>query len=89
MLALAMSRTPHQAASSSDKAALSSSSLDTEVGKLAIDIGLVTRAEVDFCREQQKQASDPNARSLTDLLVEHNYLTVTQAKRVRQVVIDG
>ena len=84
-----MSRTPNQASGSSDKSVLSSSSLDTEVGKLAVDIGLVTRTEVDFCREQQKQASDPNARSLTDLLVENNFLTVNQAKRVRQVVIDG
>jgi serine/threonine-protein kinase len=89
-----MSRTPNQAAGSADKSALSSSNLsssnlDTEVGKLAVDMGLVTRNEVDFCREQQKQASDPNARSLTDLLVEHSFLTVNQAKRVRQVVIDG
>ena len=74
---------------SSDKGVLSSSSMDTEVGKLAVEIGLVTRSEVDFCREQQKQASDPNTRSLTDLLVEHNFLTVNQAKRVRQVVVDG
>jgi serine/threonine-protein kinase len=86
---LAMSRTPNHAASSPNKAVLSSSSLDTEVGRLAVDIGLVTRSEVEFCREQQKQSSDPNARSLTDLLVEHNFLTVNQAKRVRQVVIDG
>jgi eukaryotic-like serine/threonine-protein kinase len=90
-----MSRTPNQAASAADnKAALSSSNLsasnlDTEVGKLAVDMGLVTRSEVDYCREQQKQASDPNARSLSDLLVEHNFLTANQAKRVRQVVVDG
>lgn len=84
-----MSRTPNQAAGSSDKGALASSSLDTEVGKLAVDMGLVTRGEVDFCREQQKQASDPNTRSLSDLLVEHSFLTNNQAKRLRQVVIDG
>jgi eukaryotic-like serine/threonine-protein kinase len=89
-----MSSVPNQAGSSSDKGVsdkgvLSSSSLDTEVGRLAVEIGLVTRNEVDFCREQQKQASDPNSRSLGDLLVEHNFLTVNQAKRVRQVVIDG
>jgi eukaryotic-like serine/threonine-protein kinase len=89
-----MSRTPDHAAGASEKAALSSSNLsasnlDTEVGKLAVDMGLVTRTEVDFCREQQKQASDPNSRSLSDLLVENNFLTGNQAKRVRQVVIDG
>lgn len=84
-----MSSTPNQAASAADKSILSTSSFDTEVGKLAVDMGLVTRNEVEFCREQQKQASDPNARSLTDLLVEHSFLTVNQAKRVRQVVADG
>ena len=89
-----MSRTPNQSAGGSSKAALSStnlssSNLDTEVGKLAVDMGLVTRTEVDFCREQQKQASDPNARSLSDLLIENSFLTVNQAKRVRQVVVDG
>jgi serine/threonine-protein kinase len=52
-------------------------------------MGLVTRGEVDFCREQQKQASDPNTRSLSDLLVEHSFLTNNQAKRLRQVLIDG
>ena len=57
--------------------------LDTEVGKAVIDLGLATRTEVDFCREQQKQASDPNGRSLSDLLVENSFITVNQAKRIR------
>src|SRR5262249_49356558 len=29
------------------------------------------------------QSSDPNQRSLTDLLVENNFLTINQAKRIR------
>jgi len=57
--------------------------LDTEVGKLVIDMGLATSTELDFCREQQKQSSDPNQRSLADLLVEHSFITVNQAKRIR------
>ena len=57
--------------------------LDTEVGKVVIDLGLATRTEVDFCREQQKQSSDPNQRSLADLLVENAFITVNQAKRIR------
>ena len=57
--------------------------LDTEVGKLVIDMGLATPTELDFCREQQKQSSDPNQRSLADLLVEHSFITVNQAKRIR------
>lgn len=63
-----------------------SNSLDTEVGKVVVDAGLATRSEIDFCREQQKHASDPNARSLADLLVEHSFITVNQAKRLRQQV---
>jgi serine/threonine-protein kinase len=57
--------------------------LDTEVGRIVVDLGLATRTEVDFCREQQKQSSDPNQRSLTDILVEHSFITVNQAKRIR------
>jgi eukaryotic-like serine/threonine-protein kinase len=60
-----------------------SSNIDTEVGKVVIELGLATRTEVDFCREQQKQSSDPNQRSLGDLLVEHNFITINQAKRIR------
>src|ERR1700722_7125739 len=57
--------------------------LDTEVGKVVIELGLATRTEVEFCREQQKQSSDPNQRSIGDLLVEHNFITINQAKRIR------
>src|SRR5205823_14396129 len=60
-----------------------SSNLDTEVGKVVVELGLATRTEIDFCREQQKQASDPNQRSLADLLVEHQFITINQAKRIR------
>jgi serine/threonine protein kinase len=57
--------------------------LDTEVGKVVVDLGLATRTEIEFCREQQKQSSDPNQRSLADLLIENNFITVNQAKRIR------
>jgi serine/threonine-protein kinase len=57
--------------------------LDTEVGKVVVDLGLATRTEVDFCREQQKQASDPNQRSLLDILVDNSFVTINQAKRIR------
>src|SRR5688500_4477432 len=60
-----------------------SSSLDTEVGKVVLEMGLATHTEIEFCREQQKQASDPNQRSLADLLVENAFITVNQAKRIR------
>src|SRR3954449_10727309 len=71
----------------SDSNALNlSSNLDTEVGKVVVDMGLATRTEIDFCREQQKQASDPNQRSLADLLVENGFITANQAKRIRRQV---
>jgi len=69
--------------SSSESIAGIASNLDTEVGKVVMDLGLATRTEVDFCREQQKQSSDPNQRSLADLLVENNFITINQAKRIR------
>jgi serine/threonine-protein kinase len=62
--------------------------LDTEVGKLVVDMGLATSTEIEFCREQQKQSSDPNQRSLADLLVEHSFITVNQAKRIRSQLDD-
>jgi serine/threonine-protein kinase len=52
------------------------------------ELGLATRTEIDFCREQQKQSSDPNQRSLADLLVEHSFITVNQAKRIRGQIED-
>jgi serine/threonine protein kinase len=62
----------------------SSSSADTELGKVVVESGLATRTEIDFCREQLKQSSDPNQRSLADLLVEHNFVTPNQVKRIKQ-----
>src|SRR3954451_6706352 len=63
-----------------------SANLDTEVGRVVVETGLATRSEIDFCREQQKQSSDPNQRSLADLLVEHSFITVNQAKRIRSQI---
>ncbi len=65
-----------------------SSNLDTEVGKAIVELGLATKTEVEFCKEQQKQSSDPNQRSLADVLVEHNFITVNQAKRIRTQLED-
>ena len=64
------------------------SSLDSEVGKVVVELGLATKTEVEFCREQQKQSSDPNQRSLADVLIEHSFITVNQAKRIRTQLED-
>ncbi len=69
--------------SEADTNALGLSNVDTEIGRIVVDLGLATRTEVEFCREQQKQSSDPNQRSLADLLIEHQFITVNQAKRIR------
>ncbi len=61
-----------------------SPNLDTEIGRVVIDHNLATRQEVDYVREQAKQASDPNQRSLADLLVENGVITANQAKRIRR-----
>jgi len=68
--------------------AATATNLDTEVGKLVLDLGLATASELEFCREQQKQSSDPNHRSLADLLVENNFVTPTQVRRIRTQVDD-
>ncbi len=62
------------------------SAVDTEIGKAILDMGLATRTEIEFCREQQKQSSDPNQRSLTDLLIENAFITPNQARRIRQAL---
>src|SRR5215203_7153825 len=65
-----------------------SPNLDTEVGRVVSEMGLATRTEIEFCREQQKQSSDPNQRSLADVLIEHSFITVNQAKRIRGQIED-
>jgi serine/threonine-protein kinase len=74
--------------SSSDSIAGLAPEMDSEVGRVVVDTGLSTRAEIDFCREQQKQASDPNQRSLADLLVENSFITPTQARRIKSQLED-
>jgi serine/threonine-protein kinase len=62
--------------------------VDSEFGRIALEAGVVTKTELDFCREQQKQASDPNQRSISDFLVEHNFATPNQVKRIRKQIED-
>ncbi len=67
---------------------LGASNIDTEIGKIIVDMGLATRTEIEFCREQQKQSSDPNQRSLAELLIENSFITTNQAKRIRAATED-
>ncbi len=71
------SKTDTQSAFRTDK-------VDTELGRAVVELGLVTADELEQCREQLKQGSDPNQRSLTDVLVHNEYLTSEQAQRLRK-----
>jgi len=62
--------------------------LDSEVARMVVESGLVTPQEISHCREQQKQSSDPNQRSLADLLIENSFITATQARRIKSQLED-
>jgi len=68
----------------SDPSSSISPATDTDLSRVVAEQGLASRQEIDFCREQQKQSSDPNARSLSDLLVENGFITANQAKRIKR-----
>lgn len=60
--------------------------IDTMVGRLVIDQGLATAAEVRHCLELARQlAEDQNQRSLLELLVDNDYVTRRQMARLREV----
>ncbi len=66
------------------QAAFRTDKVDTELGRAVVELGLVTADELEHCREQLKQGSDPNQRSLTDVLVGNELLTLEQAQRLRK-----
>ena len=66
------------------QAAFRTDKVDTEVGRAVVDLGLVTAEELKYCREQLKEGSDPNQRSLTDVLVSNDLITRGQADRLRR-----
>jgi serine/threonine protein kinase len=76
-------------ANAESKAPGLNANLDTEMGRVVVDTGLATKAEVEACREQQKQSSDPNQRSLGQILVENRVITANQAQRVRKTIDEG
>lgn len=69
---------------SDTQAAFRVDKVDTELGRAVVELGLLTPDELYQCREQLKQGSDPNQRSLTDVLVHHDYITAEQAQRLRK-----
>jgi eukaryotic-like serine/threonine-protein kinase len=62
-----------------------SNMVDSIIGKLAVDQGLATSEEVQQCLEAARlSVEEQNQRSLSDLLVEHDYITKRQLKRLRE-----
>lgn len=59
---------------------------DSEVGRIALESGLMTQAELNIVREQRNQSSDPNQRTLGDILVEKQFITANQLKRIRKLI---
>jgi len=59
---------------------------DTFVGRLVIEQGLATEEEVQHCLERAKASSGPDLsqKTLSDLLVDHDYVTKRQMQRLRQ-----
>ena len=61
--------------------------VDSEIGRAVVDLGLISAAELRDLRTALKgnnQATDPSQRSLTDMLVHRQYITPTQAGRIRK-----
>jgi serine/threonine protein kinase len=73
-------------AHSDGNSAVNEVNLDTEVGRVALESGLLTRGELDQCHEQLKQSSDPNQRSLSRLLVDNHFVTANQVQRIRRQI---
>src|SRR5262245_22972314 len=66
--------------------AKSGTNIDTIVGRLVIDQGFATPEELSHCLAQSKSLSeDNNQRSLSDLLVQNDYVTLRQMARLREV----
>lgn len=55
---------------------------DTAFGKIAVEQGFCTDAELDHCLKQLKSRREVNPVLLKDLLVELGYITKTQADRL-------
>ncbi|MFP4104945.1 MAG: serine/threonine-protein kinase [Phycisphaerae bacterium] len=63
-------------------------SMDTELGRIVVERKLATPDEVEQCIEEQ-QHSDPNQRSLADVLVSRGYVTESQIDRVKISIEDS
>ena len=66
---------------------LSSTNVDTVLGRTIVEMGLATSQEVNDCVQLQSQlAQENNQRSLADLMISSGIVTERQMKRVRREV---
>ncbi|MBX3357899.1 MAG: serine/threonine protein kinase [Phycisphaeraceae bacterium] len=64
----------------------SGTNVDTIIGRIVVDQGLATSEEVQQCLEQKRsQLQDNNQKSLSELLVENDYITPRQLERLRMI----
>ncbi|HMN94922.1 MAG TPA: serine/threonine-protein kinase [Phycisphaerales bacterium] len=72
------------AGDASGESARSGSGFDTLLGKLVIDRGLITSEELDLCRSLlQESSGGDRPRTLSDVLVDNEFLTQRQLARLR------
>ena len=62
------------------------SSLDSVLGRMAVEKGLATPEEVQNCIERQREEQDPSHQSLADLLVAEGVVTRKQINRLKPEV---
>jgi len=64
-----------------------STGVDTMLGRVFVERGYITSEELDAMREMQRGASEAtDARTLPDLLIEHDYVTRKQLDRLRNEI---
>lgn len=60
-----------------------SSAIDSVLGRMVVDQGLATAEEVESIEKKRRELDDPNQKSLAELLVENEIVTLRQIARLR------
>ena len=75
-----------EAEESLQEAAKGGTNLDTLVGRLVVDQGLATPEEVKHCLTLARAGEDASNSSLSQILVNQEYITKRQLLRLRQII---
>jgi serine/threonine-protein kinase len=68
---------------------MSETNYDSIFGKLVLDQGFCTEAELALCKRQLKEQAAENPTTLEQLLITNRFLTPNQAKRIKESTKDG